>query len=166
MSILLLLLFIVVPILELYVIIQVADGIGVVETIFLLILVSVIGAWLVKREGLSVLRKVQTQLAQGQMPTKQIVDGALIMLAGALMLTPGFITDAVGVLLLIPPTRVLFRRLVMSRFKGRVQVASFGTAGGFGPGPVVDVSGTETVDLVRDDKPENPPPSLPPDSSQ
>ncbi|MGI9622469.1 MAG: FxsA family protein [Acidimicrobiales bacterium] len=165
MSVLLLLLFIVVPILELYVIIQVADGIGVVETIVLLILVSVVGAWLVKREGLSVLRKVQTELARGQMPTKQIVDGALIMLAGALMLTPGFVTDAVGVLFLIPPTRALFRRLIMSRFRGRVQVASFGPGGGFRTGPVVDVQGTETVDLVRDDNPENPPPSLPSDSS-
>ena len=88
---LLVLLFIVVPIVELYVIVQVAGGIGVLETIGLLIVVSVVGAWLVRREGLGVLRKVQTQLASGEMPTKQIVDGGLIMFAGALMLTPGFV---------------------------------------------------------------------------
>ena len=85
---LLLLLFLVVPILELYVIVQVAGSIGTLETIGLLIVVSVAGAWLVRREGLSVLRRIQVQLGQAQMPTKQIVDGGLIMFAGALMRTP------------------------------------------------------------------------------
>lgn len=166
---LLVLLFIVVPIVELYVIVQVAGGIGVLETIGLLIVVSVVGAWLVRREGMGVLRKVQTQLAAGEMPTKQIVDGGLIMFAGALMLTPGFVTDAVGVLLLIPPTRIAVRTVLMRRFRGRIQTvggpvgAGFGGpfGAGFGGGPVYDVSGTEQVDLERDDTPTDPPPSLP-----
>jgi UPF0716 protein FxsA len=166
---LLLLLFIVVPILELYVIVQVAGGIGTLETIGLLIVVSVVGAWLVRREGLNVLRKIQLQLGQAQMPTKQIVDGGLIMFAGALMLTPGFITDAAGVLLLIPPTRMVVRQILMRRFKGRIQTTTLGGAGvGFSrpsfDGDVFDVPSTETdtepVDLRRDDKPHNPP-SLP-----
>lgn len=164
------LLFLVVPIVELYVIVQVAGGIGVLETIGLLIVISIVGAWLVRREGLGVLRKVQTQLAQGEMPTKQIVDGGLILFAGALMLTPGFVTDALGVLLLIPPTRIAIRQILMRRFKGRIQVASPGAAGfggpfgaGFGRGPVYDVDSTEQVDLDRDDDPPRPPnpPSLP-----
>ena len=167
---LLVLLFIVVPIVELYVIVQVAGGIGVLETIGLLIVVSVVGAWLVRREGLGVLRKVQTQLASGEMPTKQIVDGGLIMFAGALMLTPGFVTDAVGVLLLIPPTRIAVRTVLMRRFRGRVQTFTPGAAGGFGSpfdgpgfrgGQVYDVRSTEQVDLERDDTPTDPPPSLP-----
>ena len=165
---LLVLLFIVVPIVELYVIVQVAGGIGVLETIGLLIVVSVVGAWLVRREGLGVLRKVQTQLASGEMPTKQIVDGGLIMFAGALMLTPGFVSDAVGVLLLIPPTRIAVRTVLMRRFRGRVQTIGGPTAAGFGGpfgagfggGPVYDVRGTEQVDLERDDTPTDPPPSL------
>ncbi len=167
---LLVLLFIVVPIVELYVIVQVAGGIGVLETIGLLIVVSVVGAWLVRREGMGVLRKVQQQLAAGEMPTKQIVDGGLIMFAGALMLTPGFVTDAIGVLLLIPPTRILVRGVLMRRFRGRVQTMTAGPAGfhggfgpgpGFGRGPVYDVDGTEHVDLTRDDASPEPPPSLP-----
>lgn len=167
------LLFLVVPIVELYVIVQVAGGIGVLETIGLLIVISVVGAWLVRREGIGVLRRVQAQLAQGQMPTKQIVDGGLILFAGALMLTPGFVTDALGVLLLVPPTRIAIRSILMRRFKGRVQVATPGAArfggpfgagsGGFGRGPVYDVDSTEHVDLDRDDEPPRPsePPSLP-----
>ena len=158
----LVLLFLVLPILELYVIIQVAGGIGGFQTVGLLILVSVVGAWLVRREGLSVLRRGQEQLSHQQMPTKQIVDGGLIMLAGALMLTPGFITDGVGVLLLVPPTRIAVRHVLMRRFKGRFGIASMGAPTGFRSGPVYDVSGSESdhVDLNRNDDPLNPP-SLP-----
>ena len=167
MFLLLAFLFLVIPIVELYVIIKVAGGIGVLETIGLLIVVSVVGAWLVRREGLGVLRKMQGEVAQARVPTKQLVDGALILFAGALMLTPGFVTDATGVFLLIPPTRALVRNVLMRRFKGRVQVtAPFGAAGF--RNPVVDVDGYERtsgprdiVDLGRNDDPNNPPPSLP-----
>jgi len=167
MFLLLAFLFLVIPIVELYVIIKVAGGIGVLETIGLLIVVSVVGAWLVRREGLGVLRKMQGEVAQARVPTKQLVDGALILFAGALMLTPGFVTDATGVFLLIPPTRALVRNVLMRRLKGRVQVASPFSAAGF-PNPVVDVDGHERtsgprdiVDLDRNDDPNNPPPSLP-----
>ena len=97
---LLLLLFIIIPIAELYIIIQVAQTTGVFNSIILLFLVSLIGAWLVKAEGLGVLKKIRIQLAKGEMPSKELVDGGLILLAGALMLTPGFLTDAFGLLLL------------------------------------------------------------------
>ncbi len=162
-------LFLVVPLVELYVIIQVAQSIGGLETVGLLIVDSLVGAWLVRREGMSVLRKVQEQLGQGNMPTKQLVDGALILFAGALMLTPGFVTDGLGVLLLIPPTRVIVRNTLMKRFKSRVQVVSPFSAGRFGrSASAFDVDSTETsaspdfVDLQRNDDPlDPPPPSLP-----
>ncbi len=161
MFLLLAILFLVVPIVELYVIVQVAGGIGVLETIGLLIVVSIVGAWLVRHQGMSVLRRIQQQVRAGQMPTKQLVDGALILFAGALMLTPGFVTDAVGVLLLVPPSRAVVRGTLMRRFRGRVSVASTGP-GRFG-GFVMDARSREVdqVDLVRDDRPDNPPPSLP-----
>ena len=98
----LILLFLALPIAELFVIIQVGHVLGVLETLALLVLISVIGAWLVKREGLSVLRRARAQLDGGLVPGRELVDGSLILLAGALMLTPGFITDAVGLLLLLP----------------------------------------------------------------
>jgi UPF0716 protein FxsA len=108
------LIFLVVPIAELYVVIQVAQGVGVLNTIGLLILVSVVGAWLCKREGLGVLRRLQQAVDRGQLPHRELVDGALILFAGALLLTPGFLTDCLGVLLLLPPTRVLFRGAVLN----------------------------------------------------
>ena len=173
MFLLLAFLFLVVPIIELYVIVQVASSVGVLETIGLLIVISVVGAWLVRHEGMSVMRKVQTQLQQGQMPTKQLVDGALILFAGALMLTPGFVTDALGVLLLVPPTRIAIRGVLMRRFRRRVTVIG-GSSGASAPGgfpfgaTYVDVDGTESptardiVDLTRDDEPRDPPAAINP----
>ena len=102
---LLALVFILVPIAELYVIIQVGHVLGVVNTLGLLLLISFTGAWLMKREGLSTWRRAQRQVEAGVLPGRELVDGALILLAGALLLAPGFITDALGLLLLLPPIR-------------------------------------------------------------
>jgi UPF0716 protein FxsA len=112
---LLVLLFLALPIAELFVIIQVGHLLGVLDTLALLVVISVAGAWLVKREGLSVLRRARAQLDAGVVPGNELVDGSLILLAGALMLTPGFITDAVGVLLLLPPVRAGLRAVVRRR---------------------------------------------------
>ncbi len=90
MMLLLFLLFIVVPIAELYVIIKVAQNTGVFNSILLLILVSFIGAWLVRAQGIGIIQKIKTQLTMGQIPNKELVDGGLVLFAGALMLTPGF----------------------------------------------------------------------------
>jgi len=103
--------FILVPLAELAVLIAVGDWIGLVPTLILLLAVSVVGAWLAKREGLAAWRRFQLALAEGRMPTVEVADGAMIMLAGALLLTPGFLSDVVGVLLLLPPTRAMARRL-------------------------------------------------------
>ena len=103
--------FIVVPLAELAVIIAVGDLIGLLPTLLLLLVVSAAGAWLSKREGLAAWRRFQLALAEGRVPTVEVADGAMILLAGALLLTPGFLTDVVGVLLLLPPTRATARRL-------------------------------------------------------
>ncbi len=122
MMLLLFLLFIVVPIAELYVIIKVAQNTGVFNSILLLILVSFIGAWLVRAQGIGIIQKIKTQLTMGQIPNKELVDGGLVLFAGALMLTPGFITDALGLLLLFPLTRPIFRGLIISRFKQKTSI--------------------------------------------
>lgn len=103
------LLFLVVPFLELFVLLQVGRAIGAVETIGVLVLVSITGAWLVKREGLGVLRRAQDRLAAGAVPGRELVDGVLVLFAGALLLTPGFLTDVVALLLLLPPVRAALR---------------------------------------------------------
>jgi UPF0716 protein FxsA len=116
----LVLLFILVPIAELFVIIQVGHVLGVLDTLALLVLVSLTGAWLVKREGLAVLRRVQRQLDAGVLPGSELVDGALILTAGILLLTPGVLTDVVGIFLLLPPVRAGVRRAVRRRLARRV----------------------------------------------
>jgi len=117
---LLVVLFVFVPIVELAVIIQVGQAIGVVETLLLMVLVSIAGAWLVKREGIGVWRRAQRQLDTGVMPGRELVDGVLIMVAGALLLLPGFVSDCLGILLLLPPVRAVVRGLVIRRLRTRV----------------------------------------------
>lgn len=119
---LLLVALIVVPIVELAVILQVGQELGVLNTIALLVLMSVAGSWLIKREGLGVLRRAQRALASGRMPAVELVDGILIVVAGALLLTPGFVTDGVGFALLLPPVRAVVRRVVAGRLRRRVAV--------------------------------------------
>lgn len=106
------LLLLAVPLIELWVIVQVAREVGIVETFVLLILVSVVGAWLLRQQGMAAWVRLQQALARGDIPTKEVTDGALILLGGALLLTPGFVTDAVGLLLLFPPTRALLKSAV------------------------------------------------------
>jgi UPF0716 protein FxsA len=109
--------FIVVPIVELYVILQVAGAIGVLETVGLLILVSVLGTWLMKQQGMAAWSRLRRTLDQGRIPNDEITDGAMIMFGGALLLTPGFVTDALGLVLLFPPTRAGVKRLAARSMK-------------------------------------------------
>ena len=117
----LLVLFIVIPIVELAVIIQVGQAMGVLPTIGLLLLVSVVGSWLVKREGLGVWRRFKHQMETGNVPGKELADGMMIMLAGALLLSPGFVTDVVAILLLLPPVRAAIRGSLLRKLTLRVQ---------------------------------------------
>ncbi len=113
MTLFLLLVFVVAPLVELAVIVQVAGALGVLNTIGLMVLMSLLGAWLAKREGLGVLRRIQAALDRGDLPNREVADGGLILLAGALMIAPGFISDCLALLLLFPPTRALVRGPVL-----------------------------------------------------
>lgn len=129
----LIILFIVVPILELYVIIQVGQAIGVVPTLILLLADALLGSWLLKHEGRGAWRRFNEALAARRFPGREVADGVLIVIGGTLLLTPGFITDIVGLLLLLPPTRAVARRLLKRLTIGRFAVVSVG--GRPGPGP-------------------------------
>ena len=119
---LLILLFIAVPFAEIYVLLQVGHAIGVLNTLALLILVSIVGAWLAKREGLGVIRRMQAAVEAGRVPGKELIDGFLILLAAALMLTPGFLTDILAILLLLPPVRAVVRSELRRRFARRIEI--------------------------------------------
>ena len=119
---LLILLFIGVPFAEIYVLLQVGHAIGVLNTLALLVLVSVVGAWLAKREGIGVLRRMQAAVNAGRVPGVELIDGFLILLAAALMLTPGFLTDIVAILLLLPPVRAVVRRELRRRLARRIEI--------------------------------------------
>ena len=142
------LLFFVAPIAELYVIIRVGAEIGFLNTVGLIIAVAIVGSWLVRREGLRTWRRFNEQLASGHLPTREIVDGVLILGAGALLLTPGFLSDVIGVLLLVPPTRAMIRAIVMRRLRPGTSFMGFGTPSSGSPfqrpsGDIVDVDSTE-----------------------
>lgn len=104
--------FVAVPLLEVYVIIQVGQVVGPWWTILLLIAAGVIGSWLMKREGSRAWRALRQALGEGRMPARELADGILILVAGTLMLTPGFLSDIVGVFLILPVTRPLARRVL------------------------------------------------------
>ncbi|MEY2472437.1 MAG: protein FxsA [Actinomycetota bacterium] len=117
---LLALIFIVVPIAELAVLIKVGSVIGVLNTIGLLLAVSIVGGWLVKREGLGVLNRMREQVNNHRVPGAELIDAFLVMMAGALLITPGFLSDVVGIFLLLPPVRALVRRRLRRRFETRI----------------------------------------------
>lgn len=140
---------------ELVVAAQVVHAIGVLDTLGLLLLVSLVGAVLVKRVGVGVIRRVNRHLHDGRVPTSDLVDGFLVMVAAVLILIPGFVSAGLGLLLLIPPVRSGLRGVVRRRFERRVErgQAWWGqrvTIGAYGPfgrpaghGPVVDAEGRE-----------------------
>jgi len=145
------LLLIVGPIVELWVILQTADLIGGWQTLGLLLIEGAIGGWLMKRQGRAVVRRVDERLRAHDLPTKDLADGLLILSAGALMLTPGFVTDIVGFGLLLPPTRAVARRALLRRFSARMgqgfafvpeAVRRGRPSGG---SPVVDTTATEAA---------------------
>jgi UPF0716 protein FxsA len=133
----LLVVLIVVPIIELAVMVQVAGIIGVLPTVGLVVAMCVAGAWLMKVEGVGVVRRMQAQVGAGELPAAEVVNGVLILLGGLLMLVPGFVTGVIGLLLLLPPVRALLRPLVLARVqrrldRGRARFAVFSTDGRVG----------------------------------
>jgi UPF0716 protein FxsA len=124
------LLFIAVPIAELYVILQVGDAIGAVPTILILAADSLLGSVLLRSQGRSVWRQFNQAMAEGRIPHRELLDGVAVIFGGAFLITPGFITDIVGLLLLVPPTRAVIRRFAVRRIGRRF---SIGTTSAGGP---------------------------------
>jgi len=134
MPLFLIVLFIVVPIAELYVIIQVGQAIGIWPTLALLLADALLGSFLLKHQGRGAWLRFNEALAQRRFPGKEVVDGLLIVVGGTLLLAPGFITDIFGLILLIPPTRAIVRGLLKRFTIGRFVVVGMPGAGTFGAG--------------------------------
>jgi UPF0716 protein FxsA len=115
----LLLLFTIVPLVELFLLVKLGTVVGVGPTVALVIFTGVLGAWLARQQGLGVLRRLSEDLAVGRLPAEALIDGLLILIAGAVLLTPGLLTDALGFLLLVPQSRAVVHRAAVARFKRR-----------------------------------------------
>ena len=155
----LLLIFIVVPIAELAVIIQVGQQIGVWLTIAILIADSILGGLLMRSQGRASWRRFNEALQVGRLPAREVLDGALVIFGGAFLLTPGFITDVFGIVLLLPPTRAIVRRILVRRYADRMIVAARTRAGMSswppppGGGPPGDVVDGTAVDIEPENLP-------------
>jgi UPF0716 protein FxsA len=167
----LLLAFLLVPIVEIWVIIQVGHVVGAAWTVVLLLAESAIGAWILRREGRRAWARLReamtTGLGRGRLPDRELADGGMLLVGGTLLLTPGFVTDVVGFALVLPPTRALLRPLVLRWLARRARLVVAGAAGpawarGPGSGPFGTRSGQvvegevvegEVLD-VRDDPPQ------------
>ncbi|NBN88850.1 MAG: FxsA family protein [Actinobacteria bacterium] len=136
------LIFVALPLAEIYALIKVGGWLGVFPTIALLLLVSALGAVLVKREGLRVLKRMQEQVMAGNMPSNEILDGVCLLLAGLLLVVPGFVTDVVGLLLLLPPFRLLLRSGLKRRNGRKLKVVATYNGRIVNDGRVYDVRGT------------------------
>jgi UPF0716 protein FxsA len=170
---LLLVAFVLVPLVEIYVIIQIGQVIGAWWTILLLVADSVFGSWLVKREGARAWRALRAALEQGRMPARELADGMLILVGGTLMLTPGFVSDAFGILCILPVTRPIGRRVLAGVITRRLVGVGFPGAGAPGgatqetpwtrqrPGPVDPDNGVVQGEVVDERPPEGkqPPPA-------
>src|ERR687897_252951 len=115
-------LFIIVPLAELYVILKVGDAIGPLWTILLLAADSLVGSLLLRAQGRSVWRRFNVALTEGKMPHREVVDGVMVVFGGEFLITPGFLTDIVGLLLLLPPTRAVIRGLLVRRLGRRLAI--------------------------------------------
>ena len=140
----LVLLFIVVPIAELAVVIQVGQEIGVAWTVAILVADSILGAFLMRTQGRVAWRRFNEAVQAGRVPAREVLDGGLVMFGGLLLLTPGFITDFLGLLLLIPPTRALVRAVLAKRLTQRMVVSM--TAPRTRPDDVIDGTAVDVED--------------------
>lgn len=123
----LLILFLTIPLMEIYLLIKVGGIIGAFPTVFMVVFTAVLGAWLLRIQGFATLNRVRTTMAQGGIPAIEMLEGAVLLVSGALLLTPGFFTDAIGFFCLVPTFRRAMIRLALGRF--------LTPPGGFGKGP-------------------------------
>ncbi|MEW6488776.1 MAG: FxsA family protein [Thermodesulfobacteriota bacterium] len=117
----LVLLFTVIPALELYLLVEIGSRIGTLNTVLLIVATGVVGAHYARLQGFEVVRRLQESLGQGRAPAGEILDGAMLLLGGALLLTPGVLTDAVGFSLLFPPTRAAWKRVFARWLRRRIE---------------------------------------------
>ena len=113
MLIRLFILFAVIPVIEIYLLIKVGSLIGALPTVALVLSISLAGAWLVRHQGFEILRRIQSELAQGRLPAAELLDGAMVLVGGVLLLTPGFFTDLLGLLFLIPFSRAVIKQFAL-----------------------------------------------------
>jgi UPF0716 protein FxsA len=158
-------LLIVVPIAELYTFVQVTHAIGFFPALLAVVALSFVGTWVVRLAGWSMFRRMRGTMRDGKAPTRELVDGFLILLSGALLLVPGFLTGALGLVLLAPPVRALVRTVLIKRFRGSAHVITAthrpGGRGRSGPGRYSDVIDTDAVDDDRSSR-RRPPQGLQP----
>jgi UPF0716 protein FxsA len=151
------LLFTLVPLVELVILIRIGQAISLGPTLAIIILTGVVGATLAKHQGLRTLSNIQTELTQGRVPTADLVDGLMILVAGALLITPGVLTDAVGFVLLVPLSRRILRKRLRRYFEQRVIIIHPPDTGSAPPGytepdAFIDVEAKEvTPPTDRDD---------------
>lgn len=156
---LLVVLFIVVPIIELWVIIQVGQAIGVLPTLALLLADAVLGSLLLRHQGRGAWRRFNEAIAARRFPAREVADGVMIAVGGTLLLTPGFVTDIVGLLLLIPPTRAILRRMLRGIVARRFVLVGVGMPGGRSQVPPErrDYDFEGTAEEIDEDEPRLPP---------
>jgi UPF0716 protein FxsA len=156
-------LFIVVPIVELYLFIQVSNAIGFLNALGLVVLISLLGVWLVKRAGTRMWARFNEQVVAQSEPTKDVADGVCLLGAGLLLVLPGFLTDALGLLLLLPPIRALAARALVRRYSGRSRVrvikATYGPSESGTTGTVIGgtIVGGTVIDTEGVERPPQPP---------
>jgi UPF0716 protein FxsA len=121
----LLILFVLVPVTELYILIEVGKKIGSVTTIGVIILTGIIGTYLVKSQGFMILRKIQNDLNEGIMPGDSLIQGAIVLVGGILLLTPGFVTDILGFIFLIPASRNILKKYLLKWLKRKTKEGNF-----------------------------------------
>ena len=117
----LILIFIVVPLIEILLLIEIGNQIGALNTILVIVLTAILGASMMRHQGFTIMRNIQRDLSEGRMPTVELINGALVLVGGIVLLTPGFFTDAVGFILLIPATRGFIRKKIQRRIRRKIE---------------------------------------------
>ncbi|MFQ6017843.1 MAG: FxsA family protein [Kiloniellaceae bacterium] len=153
MGVLLLAVFIGVPLIEIAVFIEIGDLIGLWPTLGLVVLTALLGTWQLKAQGLATLARARAQVNRGALPTRALFDGACLLLAGALLLTPGFVTDAAGLLLFAPPLRDFLHQLLARHLRASVTTRVFvdgeEVRRGASAGPTIDGEYRDVTDRPR-----------------
>jgi UPF0716 protein FxsA len=117
----LILIFVVVPLIEILLLIEIGSRIGALNTILIIVLTGILGASMMRQQGFTIIRNIQRDLSEGRMPTGELINGALVLVGGIVLLTPGFFTDAVGFILLVPTTRALIRKKIQLLIQRKIE---------------------------------------------